>query len=213
MEVPQRQTKPRMGCLPRGLLVVAFLFAAFVAAPALFAPWGFFLGGRFHMLPWWQGWGRMHSPAGDYVVFVEMSPRPSGSRILYLPSVGGTGAVCTPRGQTFRLRLRGGFHRRLGSSRDTNGEEMSLSLSQNLNMLQTNRDTLLRFSLQGIWRNPDLVMDDRGTIARAFNPDGTLYAGDPGKRPPAGAPLQITLQEGSRSDFDSACAAAKSSAK
>jgi hypothetical protein len=33
--------------------------------------------------------------------------------------------------------------------------------------------------------------------------------GDPHKRPPAGAPLPLTLHPGSRSDFDSACAAAK----
>jgi hypothetical protein len=46
-------------------------------------------------------------------------------------------------------------------------------------------------------------------MARAFNPDGTAYMGDPHKRPAAGAPVQLTLHAGSRSDFDAACAAAK----
>jgi hypothetical protein len=82
-------------------------------------------------------------------------------------------------------------------------------LSEPLNFLGTNRDSRLSFSFYGAWHNPDLALDDRGSMARAFNPDGTVYVGDPHKRPAAGAPLQLTLHRGSRSDFDSACAAAK----
>ncbi len=208
MSIMPNAQRPRPGCftgLFRSLLLIFVLGTLFVLAlTAVFAPWGYYLGGHFHILPVWQGWGRMHTPAGDYLVFVYLQPRSSRGRST---SIGGSGAVCTPRGETFNLRLTGGFHQRVG--RDTDGQQISLFLAQNLNFLGTNQDSRLKFSLYGAWHNPDLVVDDHGTVARAFNPDGTLYTGDPHKRPGPGAPLQLTLHQGSRSDFNAACAAAR----
>jgi hypothetical protein len=42
-------------------------------------PWAFYMGGQFHIIPQWIGWGRMHSNfAGDYILYVQLSPaRPS----------------------------------------------------------------------------------------------------------------------------------------
>jgi hypothetical protein len=65
---------------------------------ALLAPWGFYLGGHFHPLAYWQGWGAMHAPEGDYVVFVRISPWTKGRSIypsLSGPSIRGSGAVCS----------------------------------------------------------------------------------------------------------------------
>jgi hypothetical protein len=201
--------RSRPGCLAgllRSLLIFIVLGGGLVLGiAAVFTPWAYYLGGHFHILPMWQGWGRMHSSAGDYLVFVWMQPGRGGRSRT--PSVGGSGVVCTPRGETYSLRLTGGFQQRVGL--ETDGQPMSLFLAQYLNFLGTNQDSRLKFSLYGAWHNPELVLDDRGTVARAFNPDGTLYTGDPHKRPEPGTPLQLTLHAGSRSDFNAACAAAK----
>src|SRR5205085_11482331 len=100
--------KPRGGCLVRTVLSLLVGILALVATMAVFAPWGFFMGGRFHLFPMWQGWGRMHSvtAGGDFVLFVSMQPRPGRSGISH---VVGTGVLCTPRGETFNLRLGGDF--------------------------------------------------------------------------------------------------------
>ena len=209
MSIMPNAQRPQRGCLIGllrslpGILVLGALMVLVI--PAVFTPWAYFLGGHFHILPLWQGWGRMHSPAGDYVVYVQMQPARRGSWGMPA-SVSGSGSVCTPRGESFNLRVSGGFlRRRIGV--DTDGEPFTLGLAQPLNFLNTNQDSRLKFTLQGAWHNPDLVVDDRGSIARAFNPDGTVYAGDPHKRPEPGAPLQVTLHPGSHSDFHSACAA------
>ena len=71
MPNPQRS---RPGCfagLLRSAGVLLVLAPVLVLAiAAVFTPWAFYLGGNFHILPQWQGWGRTHSPAGDYVVYV-----------------------------------------------------------------------------------------------------------------------------------------------
>jgi hypothetical protein len=188
-----------------GFLILGSLLVLAIAA--VFTPWAFYLGGQFHILPQWQGWGRMQSPAGDYLVYVQIKPARRGSPMMPA-SVSGGGAVCTPRGESFSLRVSGGFlNRRIGVN--TDGEPFTLSLGERPNFLGTNQGSRLGFAFYGAWHNPDLVLDDRGSMARAFNPDGTAYTGDPHKRPAAGTPLQLTLHPGSRSDFDSACAAAK----
>jgi hypothetical protein len=203
---PQRS---RPGCLKGclksllGLFVLGTLLVLAIAA--VFTPWAFYLGGSFHVLPQWQGWGPMHSPAGDYIVFVRMQPARRGSWGMPA-SISGSGVVCTPRGESFSLRVTGGFlRRRIGLH--TDGEPFTISLSQRLYFLQTN--SRLSLSFYGAWHHPDLILDDRGSVSRAFNPDGTLYTGDPAKRPPAGESLPLTLHPGSRSDFDAACSAAK----
>jgi hypothetical protein len=50
--------KSARGCL--ALMIVGTVGAVIFgfAATALFTPWGFFMGGRFHLYPQWQGWGR-----------------------------------------------------------------------------------------------------------------------------------------------------------
>jgi hypothetical protein len=209
MQLSPKTQRERAGCLARsfGFLVLGTLCV--IALTAIFAPWGFFLGGHFHPLPVWQGWGKMHSAAGDYVLFVQMFPTSGGRRnSLSGPSVRGSGIVCTPRGGRYSLRLTGNFLHNIGL--DTNGQQLYLYLSQQLNFLNTNRDTRLRISFSGAWQSLDLVLDDRGTISRAFNSDGTLYTADPRKRPAASETLQVTLHLGTRTAFDSACTAAKS---
>ena len=214
---PVRQAHRRspVGCLASclGHLIVIFILGSLVvlAVYVVIAPWGFYLGGQFHALAYWQGWGTMHGPSGDYAVFVRLFPNPRSRSGLNLsgPSVSGSGIVCTPLGQKYNLRLSGGFTNKLGfRTTDTNGQPFGFGLSQPLNLLSTNYNTRLSFSLHGSWQNPNLVVDDGGTLSRAFNLDGTWTPGDQNKRP-LGAPIPLTLHPGSGSDFEAACAAVK----
>jgi hypothetical protein len=177
--------------------------AAVLAIDAVFAPWAFFLGGRFHPLAFWQGFGRLHSPqVGDYAVFVRMWPTPGGHGYA---SVTGSAFVCTARGERYPLRLAGGFlDKRIWVK--TDGERMQLSMYRRgfwSGFFSTERRP--RLDLHGSWHDPDLVMDDHGTFASAFLPDGSLYLGPPRGQPQRGAPTPITLRDASYAEFDAAC--------
>src|SRR5262249_47883690 len=151
----------------------------------------------------------IHAPEGDYIIYVIMYPfMPGrGGTGFYLsgPSIQGSGAVCSPHGEIYdSLRLSGSFvNRRIGVK--TDGEPVGFSLSQRLNFLGTNSNTRLNLGFRGAWHNPNLVLDERGSLRRMFNPDGTMYTGDPHKRPEHGAPLALTLHEGGRAAFKAAC--------
>jgi hypothetical protein len=174
---------------------------------AVIAPWAFFLGGSFHLNPQWQGWGRMHAKtSGDYVVFVRLEPQFKGSRYTIYPvsSLTGVGYLCTPRGERFRMKLGGGMRAHLHNS--TDGEAINLYLNNQpvIGFFSNNRPSI---SLQGHWHNPDIVMDDHGSIWNAFQPDGGVYLGHDRNRPYSSEIVPVTLVPGSYSDFERACVA------
>jgi len=217
MSILPRTPKPgRRGCFSGCLLnVLGTLLLGCLVVLAMFAlltPWAFYLGGQFHPLAYWQGWGTIHAPEGDYVVFMWIGPWTRGRKTfpsLSGPSVSGSGVVCSPHGEVYSgLKLRGSFtNRKIGLN--TNGEPIGFTLTQRLNFLGTNGDTRLNLSFRGAWHNPDLLLDEGGSLRRMFNADGTFFVGDSRNRPNKGTPLTLTLHEGSRSSFDAACAAAK----
>jgi hypothetical protein len=206
MPVPKRGG--RLGCLGR---VLAFLIlGAFVilVIDVAFAPWAFFLGGRFHPLALWQGWGRLHSSAGEeYVLFVRMWAAPG--RHGGHPSVTGTANLCTPLGQRFSLRLRGSFLDKQPWRIDSDQRAMRLSLYRRpdfSSFFGTERRP--RFELHGAWHNPDLVMDDHGSLSTAFLPDGRVYDGPSRSQPAARGNATVTLRAGGHAEFEAACRAA-----
>ena len=74
-----------LGCVGRVLALLVLGAILVLLIDAAFAPWAFFLGGTFHPLAFWQGWGRLHSSTGaDYALFVRMwpTPRSRSSRAL-----------------------------------------------------------------------------------------------------------------------------------
>jgi len=214
LETPPVETPPvtslkksGRGCL---MLMIFGTLAAIVfgfALTAIFSPWGFFMGGRFHLYPQWQGWGRLHSStAGDFVLFVRIVPG-SGARHGG-PQVKGSGVLCTPRGEKYNLNVAGEFERHFGL--DFQGRSVVLGMS-NSSFIERQMGRYLAPKLQlfGKWDNPNLVMDDRGSLSHAFEPDGSLYTGNFKNRPNTRETVPVTLREGPRSDFDAACAAAK----
>ena len=65
-----------MGCLGKpfayllGFLVLGSLVV--LAIDAVFAPWSFFMGGRFHPIPMWRGWGELQSASGRNYVLLRL---------------------------------------------------------------------------------------------------------------------------------------------
>lgn len=215
--VPQRAPRRRVsgclaGCFTQVLGALLLGLVVLLVVYVIVAPWGFYLGGTFHAWPYWQGVGTMYGPGGDYAVYIIMYPSTRGSGSAYHlggPGVNGSANVCSPHGEKYNLRLTGGFSNRLGFRQtDTNGQPVGITLHERLNFLSTNANTRLSLYFHGTWQNPNLVVDDKGTLSRAFNSDGSWTPTDRSKRVP-GEPVSLTLHPGSKSDFDAACAALK----
>ena len=207
---PSPLEKRRRGCLGcLGQCVLALLLGALLllAIFAVFTPWAFYLGGSFHLVPGWQGWGTLHTKSGNYVVFVRMEPTSRGSRMYPASNLTGLGYICTPRGERFRMRLGGGMRKQLNL--DTNGEHISLYMHYRPWNWQFLNDDRPHLELRGQWQNPDLVMDDHGSIPNNFEPDGSVYRGHSPTRPYSTEGVPITLVPGSYSDFEAACRTVK----
>jgi hypothetical protein len=138
----------------------------------LFYPWAFYLGGHSHVLPLWQGVAHVHTDRGDYTLTVYLQPT-SGGRTYNLPTVKGTGYLCTPNAERYTLFVRGGLNEKIGT--DSNGKTMTLSYYRHpaFGGVIGPYEQPPRLALRGQWHNPDLVMDDGGSLADAFLPDGS----------------------------------------
>jgi hypothetical protein len=196
----------RVGDFSRLLLVLIGVLLIMAGAEAVFAPWSFFLGGHFHVVPLWQGAGIMHTSSGDYALSFWIAPSPPG-RTFDFPYFTGWGSLCTPRGERYRLRVSGGLHEHAGI--DLNGKAMHLTLYSrpwNYN-LTGNPDDRPHLDLRGAWRNPDLVLEDGGTLSQSFLPDGTLNTGR--RNPPPRETVSIVVHETSWFGWSSDCRSAK----
>jgi hypothetical protein len=70
--------------------IIFFLGAILITAvTGVFYPWAFYLEGTFHILPYWQGWGKLHAKSGDYVLFIQIRPTPSRSKMYLETSLTG----------------------------------------------------------------------------------------------------------------------------
>jgi hypothetical protein len=122
--------KARSGCFGCLFQVgLIFLLAAILllAATGLFYPWAFYLGGKFHILPMWQGLGRAHTKSGQYLVWIRFQPTPTGSRMYLSSNLTGEAYLCTPRGEKLRMHLGGSMAKHLNLS--TDGESISLYMN------------------------------------------------------------------------------------
>jgi hypothetical protein len=197
----------KLGCMGQLVLLIVMLAVIGFGIPALFTPWGFFMGGRFHVFPMWQGWGKMHSntAGGDYVIRLYFYPKTG--RTLGTTHEKGNAVLCTPRGEKFNLSLGGDFQKDLRT--DTNGKTASFYMSNQSTKSKFTGQDRPHLELRGKWANPDLVLDDHGSIARNFEPDATLYNGHSPSRPYMREVVPVTLHEGGNSEFEAACKALK----
>lgn len=185
------------------MLLILLIGTVILGFVALTEPWGFYMGGRFHAIPMWQGVGRLHSNSGggEYTFYVWFWPY--HGRFRSLAYVQGNAMVCSPRGEKFFLRLGGDFDRPAGH--DLNGQRSRLYMfNRNSVRRILGTDRRPELELRGKWNGPEMVMDDHGSIARSFDAQAKLYP-DSKNRPYISEVSPITLHEGTKSDFEAAC--------
>src|SRR5215467_7734179 len=189
------------------LVLLLILIGAGLVYVALF-PWAFFMGGHLHPIGYWQGWGRMRSKtAGHYFVCVFIYPftRQTGGMRPQTP-VSGDAHLCTPKGEQFYLRLGGDMPPHMGF--DTVGKPIHLHMSNwQAAMMLGAAHNLPHLELYGHWGKGELIADDRKTLSMSFYPDGTLRPPESSTLPSQMEEMEVTLHEGSLSDFRSACRA------
>jgi hypothetical protein len=206
--IPHKRGFGCFGCLWQLVLTLLLGCVLVIAITGLFAPWAFYLGGKFHILPYWQGWGKLHAKSGDYVWLVRIEPTSRGSKMYLETNLTGMGYICSPRGETYKMYLGGGMRKHLNLS--TDGEAIHLYMHYRppfWGFSGNNAEFRPSLSLRGRWQNPNLVMDDQGSIGRAFLADGSVYRGKGVNPSPQPEVLPLTFVEGSYSDFKAACAA------
>jgi hypothetical protein len=205
---PLRKRTSCLGCFIRIGALFAVLGAGYLIFIAIFMPWGYYLGGKFHIFPYWQGFGHLHSTisGGDYLFFVSFQPGTPGQFNSYIK---GNGYVCTPQRKIIRLTLIGQMRKHLGVSTEGESIYMKAYNYQGFSRFFATPQRHPRIELKGKWQNPNIVMNDTGSISREFEPDGSVYTGNEPNRPYAREILPITLRPGSYADFKTACAAAQ----
>lgn len=188
------------------LTLVALAVLAFglpFAMDAVFAPWAFFMGGHFHLNPKWAAWGRMHSNnSGDYAIYITISPWIGRGHSF--TDITGKGALCTQRGDIYRLSMAGSLGEGWGV--DLQGRTAAIYPHHYDPKHTGHNDPSLEF--RGKWNNPDLVLDDQGSINQAFDADGGLARKKQGHSVMKER-VSLTLHEGSRTEFDAACTSLK----
>src|SRR5690349_15195292 len=162
LPTPRRRRPGCLGCLGQlvwQLAVILVLGSILVLAmTGVFYPWAFYLGGKFHIILYWQGWGEMHAKSGDYVVLVRFGPTPRASRIIPHSNLKGVAYLCTPRGERFYMHLGGDMRPHLNLS--TDGEAIRLYMDNWSGFFgKFKSDRRPSIELHGHWQNPDLVMD------------------------------------------------------
>ena len=201
--IPPRP-KRRFGLLTKTVLLLFLACVFMLLVTAVFAPWGFYLGGHFHPIPYWQGWGRVHvaGAGGDYILFVRLEPSSRGSKMYLSTNLKGIAYLCTPNGERYRLSLGGSMARHLPV--DTTGQSIYLYMSKAPSWIGTDRRPSLNF--YGNWGDRELVLDDHGAISAVFLPDGTLKKEEHDRNHPMGKEIaHLTLKEGSNAEFEAAC--------
>jgi hypothetical protein len=191
-ESPVRSRKRGIGCLPGLLLLVLLGPLAVILIDLAFAPWIYVVGDRTRLLPVWAGMGVAQSPFGQYKIRVWFSPTSSGSHILPSASILGSAYVCTPTGKRYTLRVTGGASGRIWDSMA--GHTFHLFAEHRPIFYSINSDRRPRLNFSGQWVGDNLVMDDEGSIARAFLPDGNLSSDTKVSHSNTGA-MPITFHE------------------
>ncbi len=202
---PPRKSRSCLGCIGPFLGLLVLVPIGYLLIIAVFAPWMYYLGGNFHLMPYWQGVGKFQAPSGDFTLYMFLS-EPQTSRLGY-PYISGNAQLCTPRGELFRsLSVTVSFSSK-GFGLNSNNQPLTIHIHNYGLAGSLNADYRPEFDLYGSWQSPNLVLEDHGSLASAFLSDGTAYSGPAAKQPSAGTNLSITLVPGSPAQFKAACQA------
>ncbi|HVO46102.1 MAG TPA: hypothetical protein VMT29_07165 [Steroidobacteraceae bacterium] len=185
--------RKRVGCLGGVLRALLFGVALFYVLCALLAPWNFYFGGHLHLIPGWQGggWLRTTTSGGDYYLWIRLNPTTPGQRKSPLQ---GVAYLCTPHQERFRLKLYGSILQSHGT--DLTGVPLHLYMHPRAGFFQISAHNDPVIDLYGSFGDARFVAEDRSSLARAFNPDGTLYKHDQKERHRS-ENVTVTFLEGS----------------
>ena len=187
-----RRSRGGHRALPGLLLIVALVYGAVVLAN----PWAIHIGNRWTPFLTWTGIGKLVTASGTYPILVTFSPSAHGSRLHLdglrpISGVDGWGWLCTPQGSTIRLRVYGTIY---GGWLSTDGALMQLRMIERIQNFPAIQDGGY-FDLFGHWHGEELVVDDRGAWSAPFRSQLRINH------------ASLTLKPGSKSEFDTACAA------
>ena len=163
----------RRGGLTQIVLVLVAGCALLYLLLLVLAPWNFYLGGHFHVVPGWtgQGWLRSDAAGGTYHLWLSFTPTTPRYRRSPLK---GVAYLCSPRGELFRLRFGGDMPRNHGT--DLRGLPIHLYMTNWSAAAQFAGDRRPALDLYGTFGDSTLILQDKGSLARAFRSDGTLSA-------------------------------------
>jgi len=185
------------GCLTKLVVLSIVGVAVLYAVIAVTSPWAFHIGGRSTPLMYWHGTGRLVAKGGvGYPVYILFYPKEStsspGGRREGLRSTGdlqGSGSLCTAPGVIQKLQLTGTVY---GAWSTTDGSLMDFRLLETKYFDVGQQQGF--FDLAGRWRGPELALDHPGETGNTFR-SGLRIEG-----------ATATLNWGSYSDFEAACA-------
>lgn len=143
-----------------------------------------------------RGAGALKSTSGaQSTLYLQLWLDPAGSGYRRA-NLRRAGWLCTPQEMRYNFRVNGYLRR---AWLDTDGKSMQL-----LFFSPKDAQPRLNFELIGTWRKQELLLDDRGTMAMSFHPDGSAKGYPIGQN----SPKEVTrgvLHYAPRSEVDSAC--------
>ena len=185
--------QPKRSSWLKGLtLLVIIGLAAIFGFFALTDPWIFTVG-RTRFMPMWEGQATISGPGGTYTVYIGFYPT-TGPQVQAATWVGGFGYVCAPGGKSYYVKVGGSTPQVVW--KDMNNLPFHIytrgPTSVAHMLAQAGLPPALEF--RGRWQGDELVMADDGTIAAAFQSDGSLNPNAPIRKPEA--EQQAVFREG-----------------
>ena len=189
--------RARSGCLSRlASIIIVPLFAYVLAAPSTFH-----LGGRWTPTARWNGAGRLTDSAGNrYGLYLRIWALPNmdfRNQMTTCCDVTGRAQVCTASAARYQFTVSGSMS---GGWLHTDGAKVELTLAE------AGHPKLQRvFQLSGVWRGPNLQLDDEKSMFIHFLPGGNLT---PSPTYPSVVPEKhatVTVSWGDLSDFETVC--------
>jgi hypothetical protein len=185
--------RARLGCtMLLAIGLVLFLYFGLY-------PWAFNIGGRFTPSTVWTGYGTLHSSTGaTYGLYVRFWLTPyHGRGVGGGNNLRGSAALCTPKGINYTYDLRGNIK---NAWTTTEGKSTDLYL-----YVLKDEKPIRGFDLHGVWRNRELVLDDKGSMRLSFQPDGSVAPKGWVTHSPSPEHASVTLAYGEKDAFDAIC--------
>ena len=190
--------KKRRGCGCFASLAWAILLV--LALYVLLNPWALHIGGRWTPALAWHGVGKLQSTSGaNYELFLEVNlymRHRRRSTTSGIKNLTGTAKLCTPQGEIYPLTV-SGYLKQVWFDADRKPVTFYFASL-------TDAQPKLSFELLGSWQGQELVIEDRGSMAMSFAPDGRakgyLNGANSPKEKTAG-----TLHYATEGEFSSAC--------